>query len=585
MKKVALLCVLCLFLTIIPGGVSAEERITVSVTDVSNDIVTVSCSAPVDTVVSVIVLNPGMSVSDIGTTVGAVQYMGAVFSEGGKSVHNIKFDTGEKPNKNEGEFTILISINGELIYSDTDFVFYSNETKTEYVNILKTGTKDELLAEENGKKILQNIFTTYSLAGHELYESSDIEKMAGIIINQTSRSEITLPADVSGFLQKVLVLNAFASGNKAVLNDEGLKYTEIWAKDGEEVSPLYTDYFLNDLSADGKKAVIDALFGAKYINAQFSKTFEVFEEAMLYNLIMNNALMGSGHIEDYVLTKLRTEYEDAGFDTDALEKITGKNRIGRLDKVLDCGAKTLSALKDKFNEIMKKTTSQNAGGSSSGGGGGGAGGGSVPSKGDTPGYVDNENEKPQTTPEPIVPPQINCPFTDMAGADWATKAVDYLYKAGIINGRSESTFAPNETVTRAELVKMIVEALKVEKGENNAVFSDVNDSDWFADYIKKAASAGIVNGSDGIFRPNDGTTREDAALIIFRALGLEKDGEADFVDSESIAPYAKDAIGAMVKGGYINGMGDGTFAPKSTLTRAQAAQLIYNALIKGGNAA
>ena len=83
-------------------------------------------------------------------------------------------------------------------------------------------------------------------------------------------------------------------------------------------------------------------------------------------------------------------------------------------------------------------------------------------------------------------------------------------------------------------------------------------------------------------------SRQDMAVVIYRTaekLGLKISGEAEsFADSSDISDYAKDAVKALTAKGIINGMGDGTFAPKATVTRAQAAKVIYGLieLVGGG---
>ncbi len=347
MKKIALFCVICIIFTLLPAAVLAEGA-EAFVSNVLEDEVTVLCPAPVDTPVAVIVLNPGFGAEDIGE-VGAVQYMRAVFSKGGVATHKIKMDTGLTPNKNEGAFTILVSIDGELIYADENFVFYSNETKTQYINLLKEGSKAEILADAGGKTALEKIFETYSMAGHPLY-TGEGEALTEIITAQKSRSKISTPTDVNAFLTNVLVLNAFKSKNESLVKDGEIAYSEVWAKDGDTTSPIYTDNFLNDLSDEGKKSVTDKMFAAPYSGAEFSKPFEVFKDAMLYSLIMDNALFGSGHIEEYVLNTFKAEYKEKGFDTAALESIKGNKRAKTLDKILDCGATDLS---DQIRRLPK----------------------------------------------------------------------------------------------------------------------------------------------------------------------------------------------------------------------------------------
>ena len=236
----------------------------------------------------------------------------------------------------------------------------------------------------------------------------------------------------------------------------------------------------------------------------------------------------------------------------------------KLAMFLDDDSTDINSLADSFNSIMSTT-------------------------GD-----DNEIYFPNVTPPsysgggsyvPVTPvaPAAH-PFKDVESAKWAEDAIKYLYENKIINGRTATEFAPSATVTRAEFVKMITEALKVAEPEKDIAFADVADDAWYASYIKRAASAGIAQGADGQFRPNGEVTRQDAALFVFRALGIEASEGLTFTDADQISDYARSAVAALTKAGIINGMGDGTYSPATTLTRAQAAQLIYGAITKGGAA-
>ena len=92
---------------------------------------------------------------------------------------------------------------------------------------------------------------------------------------------------------------------------------------------------------------------------------------------------------------------------------------------------------------------------------------------------------------------------------------------------------------------------------------------------------GLILGNDGFFRPNESITREDAALIVYRWL-TQKDGrlltKKYFSDRSSISEYAREAVEALAGAGILKGNENGVFKPKNSITRAEAAQLIYAAL-------
>ena len=91
----------------------------------------------------------------------------------------------------------------------------------------------------------------------------------------------------------------------------------------------------------------------------------------------------------------------------------------------------------------------------------------------------------------------------------------------------------------------------------------------------------MINGSNGMFKPYDYITRQDATLILYRAIALKhslEDGNIFFTDETEIADYASVAIRSLAKQNIITGMTDGSFMPKANTTRAQAATLILKAV-------
>lgn len=173
-------------------------------------------------------------------------------------------------------------------------------------------------------------------------------------------------------------------------------------------------------------------------------------------------------------------------------------------------------------------------------------------------------------------------FTDLGQHKWAATAIEELKKKGIINGKTESVFEPEATVTREEFVKMIVCMLKLDLDEVPTAFGDVDANSWYAPYVYAAYKNGIVSGvSDTEFGVGQPIIRQDMALMIKNALGkkISSSNETNkFADYETVSDYAKASINAMQSAGIINGVGDNTFAPHKSSNRAEAAQIIYNAL-------
>ena len=182
---------------------------------------------------------------------------------------------------------------------------------------------------------------------------------------------------------------------------------------------------------------------------------------------------------------------------------------------------------------------------------------------------------PESTEEPIVP---TFGFTDLSGFDWAKDAINNLYDKGIVNGVSKSAYNPSGDVKREEFVKMIDTLYSAES--TTSTFTDVNQSEWYASYINKAVTAGIIKGmNENTFGLGQGVTREDMAVMIVRALKLETNitGET-FSDDLNIASYAKEAVYTLRSKGIISRTGNGNYEPKRIMTRAEAAVLINNIL-------
>lgn len=178
------------------------------------------------------------------------------------------------------------------------------------------------------------------------------------------------------------------------------------------------------------------------------------------------------------------------------------------------------------------------------------------------------------------------PFTDLEGYNWAATQIETMRLLGIVSGKTSSTFAPADNVTRAEFLAMLVRLYNFQAGSEVKEFTDVSTGDWFYETVKIASSLGIAYGyENGAFDPNAVITREDMAVFAKRALDVAgiKPNEgltSVFEDDGEISDYAHDAVLYMSGIGVINGMGDGTFAPLATANRAQAAVVVYNLYIK-----
>lgn len=177
---------------------------------------------------------------------------------------------------------------------------------------------------------------------------------------------------------------------------------------------------------------------------------------------------------------------------------------------------------------------------------------------------------------------VDVSFDDIAHVGWAKAGIETLAARGVIDGMGGHAFLPDSQVTRAQYVKMLMQAFELADNKAISTLSDVKVGEWYYSSIAAAEKLGIVQGkTDGSFGVNDPISREDMAVMAYRAaelLQLNLKGasvEQSFTDKSSIADYAVKAVEMMQQGGIIQGVTAHSFEPKSSATRAQSAVIIY----------
>lgn len=191
-----------------------------------------------------------------------------------------------------------------------------------------------------------------------------------------------------------------------------------------------------------------------------------------------------------------------------------------------------------------------------------------------------DTKKEEAKDEPIKTEWVN-PFSDVKTDDWYYEYVKYINEKNLMKGISETEFAPNNTVTRAMFVTVLYRLEKEPTGAK-ADFADVLDGTYYENAVGWAVQNGIVNGvSETEFAPDNTITREQMATIIhrymkFKGLDMSAGENADtasFEDFENVSDYAKDAFRYACSNGIISGTSKSTLSPKESATRAQMAAI------------
>ena len=175
------------------------------------------------------------------------------------------------------------------------------------------------------------------------------------------------------------------------------------------------------------------------------------------------------------------------------------------------------------------------------------------------------------------------PFTDVKETDWSYDDIYYVWEKGLMQGTSETTFAPKIDTSRAMIVT-ILWRLEGEPVVNYAMsFDDVADGQWYTEAIRWAQSTGIVKGySADEFGPDDPITREQMAAILYRYAQSKGEGFTgswmfllEFKDAAQVSDWADEAMHWCVMKGLINGVGNDLLDPQGYATREQVAAILH----------
>ncbi|SEB70520.1 5'-nucleotidase C-terminal domain-containing protein [Paenibacillus sp. GP183] len=177
-------------------------------------------------------------------------------------------------------------------------------------------------------------------------------------------------------------------------------------------------------------------------------------------------------------------------------------------------------------------------------------------------------------------------FNDVPTTFWAYKTIQDLAAKNVIQGISDNQFAPDRNVSRAEFTALLVRGLGL-KDSADIKFSDVPSTDPLAKEIAIAIKAGIIEGeSDTRFAPEKSIKREEMTAMMVRAYEVKSGKKAkstktaNFSDMSDVNVWAKEYVNVAAELDLVRGRMQGVFEPSGIATRAESAQIIYNLLQK-----
>jgi len=174
-------------------------------------------------------------------------------------------------------------------------------------------------------------------------------------------------------------------------------------------------------------------------------------------------------------------------------------------------------------------------------------------------------------------------FTDVKTGDWYYDYVKIACDNNLISGTSATTFSPNTTMTRGQFVTLLGRFAKADTSGivNTGKFTDVPAGEYYTPYVYWALGKGIVSGlTETTYGPNDNLTKEQMATLLVRYADNEKitiapggSASTNFIDAASISGYAQSSVNTLKNAGILTGDSSGMFLPQKSISRAEATTL------------
>lgn len=480
------------------------------------------------------------------SVVGGKNSDGSAMPDGGNVVY-----VSEKNASAKGEWNFDFALENSGFYTayvGSKALDENEVTEFYFINKTKFDTAAAALnSAETAAEISEVLKNSAADLGVPIESINDADAVAALLKTELGNSAPE-PKEMQRLLKTCCMIADLNGGKISTLKE----YADVLCKDGAACADYLTDTVLSD--ACGKLSKKG--FGGS------EEFYNKAEDVIIVSAINN----GSADTVKNILSDYKTKL--------------GANGVSITDKLAEAMTKqSFSDVADVKKFIANYTESGSGGNSSSGGSGGSGGSGS--SFGSKNTYIGKEAELPNTSDEDS---KTIYPFDDIADISWAADAITQLSYRGVLNGKSERLFMPNDNVTREEFAKIITVAFKLNLVNTECPFGDVDENDWAYPYIRSAYKAGIIKGvSDTEFGYGQNITREDLCVMINRMLTVgeltlpQVDGGV-FGDDGEISDYAKESVYYLERAGII--LGDGTnFNPKASATRAEAAKIVYLALV------
>jgi transcriptional regulator len=537
-----------------------------------------------------------------------VKYLeGTVFEKEGMEVEAV-YDNGTT--EKAIDYTVPTD---KLVLGQTDVtVTYQEKTALQLIEVIKKSLTGIQIVKSPDKTdyIEGNTFDPTGMVVKAIYDNGDEEEVTdyttptdGLTAGQTSAtiSYNGVTAD-----QPITVSNKTLVGIQIVTPPDKTTYVEGTDFDptGMQIEATYdngfsepvTDYTFPDealvldqksveISFDGKTAEQPITVTTKSISSIY-----IVEEPDNTEYTEGDSFDPTGMILGVVYDNGDEETVDTGFTYPLDDLVSGQTSIevsyngATVDQAISVeSTTTVTTAVEDSTETTTKAVTKSSGRSTSGGGRSSSKASTTATNGKSSNTASESNDADDvdvdsTHVDSDVPAPETDMFTDIANS-YARTYINELAKAGIINGYPDGTFRPGMSTKRGD-VAIIIQKLSSLTGVTATSFNDVPAFSYYASAIGATTKSNLMIGyGNGTFKPENTVSREEMFVIIAKIANVDYNNANvsvlnKFNDSANVADWAKPYAAALVNAGIVSG-DNGSLRPKSDITRAELAVLIY----------
>lgn len=373
-----------------------------------------------------------------------------------------------------------------------------------------------------------------------------------------------------------------------------------WSKtEGFHVEPattsetgLITGTILISLRGQSQQVVIEkeiAKLAENQIDTQeaadrIEKELESFETSINTDEDDVNSMLRNLFVGTYIGyrwgTSSQERFEKVASTTSQMGRITGTVYVYEIIDTDSEEGDVTSELPVRINLYLPKRTSNGSGSGS----GSGSGGNRYTNTNNTYTVPGNTTVDDNTDDENNTSTPQKKQFADLGNYAWAQAQIDALVEKGVINGVSDTEFAPANNIKRADFLVMAMRLAGLNDTPTDN-FADVPAGSYYYNAVGIAKQLGITSGAgNNQFLPETNITRQDMFVLAYNLLKnqgvITTDADVSvldsFADAADVADYAKVAVATLMENGFINGDDANRINPVNNATRAESAVFLYN---------